>query len=246
MDHQENKVVIQLQAIKSSWTRHDRILFVNAYVNVPEDIDGRWQKIADAIPGKSAEEAKAHYEETERELREIECASSVEFPRYIDDNDDRGCGGCGGSSGGDGEESCVKVKKGDESVVSSNSELGTSQKSSESKLVKKERKKGTPWTVEEHSRLILFCIFKWCKFDFDFAYLQFLEFNPLNGYLSWEIDHLDSEILGGAEGLWKRRLAQHFKKVGGYKDCHTGRQSCPEVFHSAEFRYEKEEEVKHS
>ncbi|KAI3782498.1 hypothetical protein L2E82_12546 [Cichorium intybus] len=47
-------------------------LFERALVNVPENSAGRWQEIAKAVPGKTAEQVKSHYQELLR---------YIDFPR---------------------------------------------------------------------------------------------------------------------------------------------------------------------
>ncbi|KAI7758072.1 hypothetical protein M8C21_017378 [Ambrosia artemisiifolia] len=105
--------------IQSTWTRHEEWLFVNAVAKFSYDICGQWQELANAIPGKTAEEVKAYYMALEHDLLEIE-AGRVELPHYPDD-DIRG----------------KFVAKTDAGLISSKSRV-------------KERKKATPWTVEEH------------------------------------------------------------------------------------------------
>lgn len=122
MDNQENKLSIKSPSVESTWTEHDHWLFLNAVVNLPENITGRWQKVSDAIPGKTADEVKAYHDWWEHKLTEIE-----------DENDDD-----------NGEESNSALKTNDHiSFVSQASETMA-------KHEVKERKKGTPWTVEEH------------------------------------------------------------------------------------------------
>ncbi|KAJ0453958.1 putative transcription factor MYB-HB-like family [Helianthus annuus] len=131
MDNHNNK------SVDSTWTQHDRSMFLHAVANGPDDIAGRWDEMANAIPGKTPEEVKAYYEAVEHDLLEIE-AGQVELPNYSDDI---------------GDEFVVTVKKEDEAVGNLDSEVlamgdGT-------KRVEKERKKATPWTEEEHSYIRL-------------------------------------------------------------------------------------------
>ncbi|KAJ0465426.1 putative transcription factor MYB-HB-like family [Helianthus annuus] len=111
---------------RSKWTSRDHWLFLNAVANGPQrmiDTIGEWQELANGIPGKTADEVKAYYKAVEHDLLEIE-AGRVKLPNYPDDDDD---------------------DIGGESVV----EAGTGQ----SKSGEKERKKATPWSVEEHNFL---------------------------------------------------------------------------------------------
>ncbi|KAM0023158.1 putative transcription factor MYB-HB-like family [Helianthus debilis subsp. tardiflorus] len=112
----------------AKWTSRDQWLFLNAVANGPQrmiDTIGEWQELANGIPGKTPDEVKAYYKAVEHDLLEIE-AGRLKLPNYPDDDDDD----IGGES----------------SVV----EAGTGQ----SKSGEKERKKATPWSVEEHKRFL--------------------------------------------------------------------------------------------
>ncbi|CAI9270710.1 unnamed protein product [Lactuca saligna] len=71
---------------KTTWSRYEDKLFETALVDVPENIEERWQKIADAVPGKTVEEAKVRYAELLHDLDEIE-SGRVELPKYPEDYD---------------------------------------------------------------------------------------------------------------------------------------------------------------
>lgn len=129
-------------AAESTWTRYEDKLFEDALVMYPDDVVGRWQKIADAVPGKTAEQVRAHYEVLVHDLLQID-SGQVELPSYADDD-------------------------GDESFLSWDPELRASQISfgmgKGSKHGDGERKKGTPWTEEEH-RLFLIGLQRYGKGD---------------------------------------------------------------------------------
>ncbi|KAI3721752.1 hypothetical protein L2E82_32770 [Cichorium intybus] len=129
--HQEN--IIRTRA-ESTWTTYEDKLFERALVNVPENSAGRWQEIAKAVPGKTAEQVKAHYHELLHDLDKIE-SGQIELPRYADDYD--------------GNESSVRwnSKELRRSEISFGAGKG-------SKHGEGERKKGTPWTQEEHRRFL--------------------------------------------------------------------------------------------
>ncbi|KAI7733417.1 hypothetical protein M8C21_005166, partial [Ambrosia artemisiifolia] len=128
-------------AAESTWTRYEDKMFEEALVMYPDDVIGRWQLIAEAVPGKTAEEVRAHYEVLVHDLFQID-SGHVELPSYVDD--------------------------GDESVMSWDPELRASQisfgMSKGSKHGDGERKKGTPWTEEEH-RLFLIGLQRYGKGD---------------------------------------------------------------------------------
>ncbi|CAK9163960.1 unnamed protein product [Ilex paraguariensis] len=124
------------QSQPSTWTRVEDKLFEQALVMYPEEIADRWQKIAERVPGKSAEDVMAHYEALVHDVLEID-SGRIELPSYSDD--------------------CFEWE----------TESGASQISFGSSGKVKgevERKKGTPWTEEEH-RLFLIGLDRYGKGD---------------------------------------------------------------------------------
>ncbi|KAL7231465.1 hypothetical protein ACSBR2_009670 [Camellia fascicularis] len=65
----------------SSWTPKQNKLFEKALAKYDKDTPDRWQNVARAVGGKSAEEVKRHYELLVQDLRHIE-SGSVPFPNY--------------------------------------------------------------------------------------------------------------------------------------------------------------------
>ncbi|KAL6273956.1 hypothetical protein ACE6H2_024648 [Prunus campanulata] len=68
----------------SSWTPKQNKQFEKALALYDKDTPDRWQKVARAVGGKSAEEVKQHYEILIEDVNHIE-SGRVPFPRYRGD-----------------------------------------------------------------------------------------------------------------------------------------------------------------
>ncbi|KAK1433588.1 hypothetical protein QVD17_10500 [Tagetes erecta] len=67
----------------SSWTPRQNKQFEDALAHYNKDSPDRWQNIARAVGGKSAEEVKRHYDILERDIMQIE-SDQVPLPNYRD------------------------------------------------------------------------------------------------------------------------------------------------------------------
>ncbi|XP_016551181.2 transcription factor DIVARICATA isoform X2 [Capsicum annuum] len=112
----------------STWTRFEDKQFEQALVLYSENDVERWQKIANHVPGRTVEDVMMHYDTLVHDVFEID-SGRVEPPSYPDDD---------GGFGGDWDEL-------DGGKLSQISFGGGASKKQEV-----ERKKGTPWTEEEH------------------------------------------------------------------------------------------------
>ncbi|MFS7954843.1 putative transcription factor MYB/SANT family [Helianthus anomalus] len=65
----------------SSWTPQENKLFERALAVYDRDTPDRWQKVARAVGGKTAEEVKRHYQVLIEDLRRIELGNGP-FPNY--------------------------------------------------------------------------------------------------------------------------------------------------------------------
>ncbi|XP_050291375.1 protein RADIALIS-like 3 isoform X1 [Quercus robur] len=65
----------------SSWTTKENKKFEKALAVYDKDTPDRWQKVAKAVGGKSAEEVKRHYEILIEDVQHIE-DGRVPFPNY--------------------------------------------------------------------------------------------------------------------------------------------------------------------
>ena len=121
-----------------AWTVEENKLFERVLARVDWDAPDRWERVAQMLPGRTVADVAAHYDDLESDVGFIE-AGFVPFPRY---------GGGGGASqsagftfdwdGGSGGD--AGFKRSSCYVVGGKRERGPDH----------ERKKGIPWTEEEH------------------------------------------------------------------------------------------------
>ncbi|XP_077244344.1 protein RADIALIS-like 3 [Tasmannia lanceolata] len=70
-----------MRSSSSSWTSKQNKSFEKALAIYDKDTPDRWQNVAKAVGGKSAEEVKRHYEILLEDLKCIE-SGQVPFPNY--------------------------------------------------------------------------------------------------------------------------------------------------------------------
>ncbi|KAI8539655.1 hypothetical protein RHMOL_Rhmol09G0199800 [Rhododendron molle] len=137
LDYADNRVwspILNSSATQSSaWTRPEDKAFEHALVVFPDGTSDRWRRIADQLPGKSPEEVRAHYEALVDDVFEID-SGRVELPSYSDESDV-------GSGWEEGESAASQISFGGTGVRRKRCEF--------------DRKKGTPWTEEEHRLFLL-------------------------------------------------------------------------------------------
>lgn len=141
------------RVLSTQWSRREDKLFEQALVMFPEGTTDRWHKIAETVPGKSSREVKEHYDMLLFDVYEID-SGRVEIPSYADDSSQF-------------------------SSWDSDNQISFGSKSKQH--VENERKKGTPWTEEEHkyvsSRKILKNINSGFSLIFFFKFYQILQFS---------------------------------------------------------------------
>ncbi|XP_047045789.1 transcription factor DIVARICATA-like [Lolium rigidum] len=127
-------------AAGGAWSQEENKLFEEALARVDGDAPDRWERVASLLPGKSVADVVAHYDDLENDVCFIE-AGLVPFPRY-----DAGSPASGFTldwDGGGGDDalafkrSCYLVG-------------GKRGRGSDN-----ERKKGVPWTEEEHKLFLM-------------------------------------------------------------------------------------------
>ena len=122
-----------------AWSPEENKLFEAALARVDGGAPDRWERVASLLPGKTVADVMAHYDDLENDVCFIE-AGLVPFPRY-----NGGGGGGGGSPASgftldwDGGDNALAFK-GSCYMVGGKRGRGSEQ----------ERKKGVPWTEEEH------------------------------------------------------------------------------------------------
>ena len=84
-----------------AWTREQEKAFENAIATMAEEADGdaRWEKIAEAVEGKTADEVRRHYELLVEDVEGID-AGRVPLPTYAADGGAEEGGGGGGEGSG--------------------------------------------------------------------------------------------------------------------------------------------------
>ena len=124
------------QAESTQWTRYHDKLLEEALLIVPEALPNRWELIAERLPGMSPMVVKQQYEALVHDLFEID-SGRVDIPNYAD-------------------ELPAEWLSESLSVPDQPSHTPSMLKSRMS-----DKKKGAPWTEEEH---------KYAKFSFNFIF----------------------------------------------------------------------------
>lgn len=111
------------------WTQIENDIFENALAHVDSTSPDRWERLAYFLPGRTVDEVKSHYSELEEDVNDIE-AGLIPCPDYTSLMID-----CPSDIDEQEQTFCVLGKRGRD--------------------FNQARKKGVPWTEEEHRQFLL-------------------------------------------------------------------------------------------
>lgn len=134
------------------WSYEEEKAFENAIAMhwIEESSKEQWEKIASAVPSKSMEDVKQHYQVLVEDVSAIE-AGHISFPNYASDettSSNKDFHGFSKATSSDKRSNCNYGRGfsglGHDSTTHSSGKGGLSRSSEQ------ERRKGIPWTEEEH------------------------------------------------------------------------------------------------
>uniref|UniRef100_A0A5B7ARC9 Putative DIV1A protein n=2 Tax=Davidia involucrata TaxID=16924 RepID=A0A5B7ARC9_DAVIN len=194
----------------TKWTPTENKIFENALALYDEDTPDRWQRVAAMIPGKTVVDVMKQYKELEDDVSSIEAGHFPINPGYtaspftLD---------CGNSNGFDGfkQSYCPGGKR-----------------SSSARPSEQERKKGVPWTEEEH-KLFLMGLKKYGKGDWRNISRNFVITRTPTQVASHAQKYFIRQLSGGKD---KRRASIHDITTVSLNDNQTPSPEQSTVLHS--------------
>uniref|UniRef100_A0A7N0UAX4 Uncharacterized protein n=1 Tax=Kalanchoe fedtschenkoi TaxID=63787 RepID=A0A7N0UAX4_KALFE len=124
----QNSNCLPQKSHSSYWTREENKLFESALAIYDKNTPDRWEKVAQMIPGKSVKDVINQYKELEDDVINIE-AGLVPTPGYLT--------------------SSFTLELGDDR------DFDVLRKKSRARSADREKKKGLPWTEDEHRRFLM-------------------------------------------------------------------------------------------
>ncbi|XP_047332747.1 transcription factor DIVARICATA-like [Impatiens glandulifera] len=174
------------------WTPSENKMFENALAIYDKDTPDRWQKVAARIPGKTVGDVMRHYKELEDDVSSIE-AGLIPIPGYCSSSSTSAFTlDCGGAAGDDFD--------GFRQIYGSGCRRGSLVRPSDH-----EKKKGVPWTEEEH-KLFLMGLKKYGKGDWRNISRNFVVTRTPTQVASHAQKYFIRQLSGGKD---KRRASIH-------------------------------------
>lgn len=144
------------------WSKEEEKTFENAIAMhwVDEDCKGQWEKIASMVPSKTMDELKQHYQLLVEDVSAIE-AGHIPLPNYVGEeasSSNKDCHGFSGAMASDKRSNC-----GFGGGFSGLGHDSTGHGGKGGSRSEQERRKGIPWTEDEHrycSMTLNLCLFK--------------------------------------------------------------------------------------
>ncbi|XP_024373094.1 transcription factor SRM1 isoform X2 [Physcomitrium patens] len=152
----------------SVWTREQDKEFENALNTYGEDTPNRWEEIASQVTGKDAAEVKRHYEILQEDINLID-SGRIALPSYRFSSLSLSEEGAASDSPGVKKGASFSAQVSGPNVntngnANGNGNAASGGKGVSSKTSDQERRKGIPWSEEEH-RLFLLGLAKFGKGD---------------------------------------------------------------------------------
>ncbi|CAL0301709.1 unnamed protein product [Lupinus luteus] len=170
----------------TKWTLEENKLFENALAVHDKDTPDRWHKVAEMIPGKTVGDVMRQYMELEADVSDIE-AGLVPIPGYKNTTSPFTLDWVNSAGYDDGFKGLV------------------AKRTSSSRAPEQERKKGVPWTEEEH-KLFLLGLKKYGKGDWRNISRNFVTTRTPTQVASHAQKYFIRQISGGKD---KRRASIH-------------------------------------
>ncbi|KAG2332550.1 hypothetical protein Bca4012_017876 [Brassica carinata] len=126
----------------TKWTHEENKKFENALAYYDKDTPDRWYKVAAMLPGKTVGDVIKQYKELEEDLSDIE-AGLIPIPGYVSDSFTLDWGGYDAGNNGFN-------MNGYYFAAAAGGKRGSAARAAEH-----ERKKGVPWTEEEHRQFLM-------------------------------------------------------------------------------------------